>query len=269
MIVTDLDGTLFRTDKTISDYSKDVIMSCRTQGIQFVVATARMKLLVDHFIPDIPLDGYVCHNGAAVYYQGREIVSRRIGAAAVRKTLEALRSVNPSAKLAVQTNDTFYTNFDAALMTKAAVMKQRDISELPANLDAEKINVLVPSADAAASYAPLLHDDLYIVCSENAFGMIMRRDATKRNGVLAVAEASGIDVSEIAAFGDDYNDIDMLKTCGHAIAVANAIDKVKAIADDICPANDQDGLARWLEENVLKSMKNQIVSRRCGLTETR
>jgi Cof subfamily protein (haloacid dehalogenase superfamily) len=251
MIVTDLDGTLFRTDKTISDYTKSVIARCQERGIQFVVATARMKLLVDHFIPDIPLDGYICHNGAAVYYQGREIASRRIGAAAVRQTLDALRTANPGARLAVQTNDTFYTNFDAALMTKAAVMKQRDISEQPANLDAEKINVLVSSTPEAASYAPLLDDSLYIVCSENAFGMIMRRDATKRNGVLAVSEASGIGISDIAAFGDDYNDIDMLKTCGHAIAVANAIPEVKAIAHDICPANDDDGLAHWLEVHVL------------------
>lgn len=249
-IVTDLDGTLFRSDKTISDYSKGVITRCQSAGIQFIVATARMKLLVDHFIPDISLDGYVCHNGAAVYYHGREIASRRIGAQAVRETLDAIRTVNPDARLAVQTNDTFYTNFDAALMTKASVMRQLDLSELP-DIDAEKINVLVSSAAEAAEYAPLLDNSLYIVCSENAFGMIMRRDATKKNGVLAVAGASGTPVSEMAAFGDDYNDTDMLRVCGCAVAVANAIDEVKAIADDICPANDDDGLAHWLEEHVL------------------
>jgi Cof subfamily protein (haloacid dehalogenase superfamily) len=250
MIVTDLDGTLFRSDKTISDYSKAVIARCQAAGIRFVVATARMKLLVDHFIPDIPLDGYVCHNGAVVYYQGREIAAGRISAAQVIKTLGRIRKVNPGARLAIQAGNTFYTNFDASLMTKAAVMIQRDISALP-EIDAEKINILVSSAAEAAAYAPLLDDSLYIVCSENAFGMIMRKDATKRNGVRAIAEAAGIDISEIAAFGDDFNDVDMLKACGFAVAVANAIDEVKAIAGYVCEDNDHDGVAHWLEAHVL------------------
>jgi Cof subfamily protein (haloacid dehalogenase superfamily) len=251
MIVTDLDGTLFRSDKTISDYTKAVIARCQAKGIQFVAATARMKLLVDHFIPDIPLDGYICHNGAAVFFHGREIASCRISAAAVRQTLDNIRRVNPDAKLAVQANNTFYTNFDASLMTKASVMKQYNITELP-NLDAEKINVLVSSPAEAAGYAPLLDDELYIVCSENTFGMIMRKDATKSNGIRAIAAAAGIPLSDIAAFGDDYNDIDMLTTCGYAIAVENAIAEVKAIAGDICEDNDHDGLAKWLEAHVIR-----------------
>lgn len=250
MIVTDLDGTLFRTDKTISEYTKSVIARCQKHGIRFVVATARMKQLVDHFIPDIPLDGCICHNGAAVYYQSREIVSRRIGAAVVRKTLDSIRTVNPGARLAVQANGTFYTNFDASHMTKTSAVVQCDISDLP-ELDAEKINVLVSSAAEAASYAPLLDDSLYIVSSENAFGMIMRKDATKKNGVLDVALASGIPVSEMAAFGDDYNDIGMLRTCGHAVAVGNAIEEVKAIAGYFSEDNDHDGVARWIEKHVL------------------
>lgn len=251
LIVTDLDGTLFRTDKTISDYTKDVITRCRAKGVQFAVATARMKLLVDHFIPDIPLDGYICHNGAAVWYRGREIASRRIGADLVRETLGSLLNASPGARVAVQASDTFYTNFDAALMTKASVMRQLGISELP-DAGAEKINVLVSSAAEAAEYTPLLDESLYIVCSENAFGMIMRKDATKKSGVLDIARGAGIPVSEIAAFGDDYNDIDMLTTCGHAIAMGNAIPEVKAIASDVCEDNDHDGVAHWLEEHVLR-----------------
>jgi len=250
MIVTDLDGTLFRSDKTISQYSKDIIARCQAKGIQFVAATARMKLLVDHFIPDIPLDGYVCHNGAAVFYRGREIAAYRINAGMVRETLGNISKVCPGAKLAVQANDTFYANFDASMMTKASVMRQLDLSELP-ELDAEKINILVSSAAEAAEYARFLSDDLYIVCSENAFGMIMRKDATKTNGIRVIAEASGIAMSEIAAFGDDYNDMDMLNSCGIGVAMGNAIHEVKALADDICEDNDGDGVARWLQEHLL------------------
>lgn len=253
MIVTDLDGTLFRSDKTISAYTKSIIARCQALGVQFVVATARMKPLVDHFIPDIPLDGYICHNGAVVWYRGSEIASRRIGAASVRATLERIRAHNPDLKLSVQAGDTFYANFDASYMTKTSAMQQLELSALP-DLDAEKISILLSSAAEAAQYAPLLDDSLYIVCSENRYGMIMRRDATKQNGVRDIADAAGISPSDIAAFGDDYNDIDMLKACGHAIAVQNAISEVKAIAHDICEDNDHDGLAKWLEAHMLSAL---------------
>ncbi|BBB89727.1 MAG TPA: HAD hydrolase family protein [Methylomusa anaerophila] len=55
----------------------------------------------------------------------------------------------------------------------------------------------------------------------------------------------------VAAFGEDYNDVEMLRECGISVAVSTAIDEVKAVADDICGDCDEDGVARWLEENVL------------------
>jgi len=58
-------------------------------------------------------------------------------------------------------------------------------------------------------------------------------------------------MSEVIAFGDDNNDIEMLRECGTGVAVANAIDECKSSADHICGSCDDDGLAKWLEENVL------------------
>jgi len=57
--------------------------------------------------------------------------------------------------------------------------------------------------------------------------------------------------SEITAFGDDLNDIDMLEFSGISVAMVNALDNVKAVADYICDTNDNDGVAKWLEENLL------------------
>lgn len=54
-------------------------------------------------------------------------------------------------------------------------------------------------------------------------------------------------MKNVIAFGDDHNDIEMLRECGVGVAVANAIDEAKAVADYICDTSDNDGLARWLE----------------------
>jgi len=53
------------------------------------------------------------------------------------------------------------------------------------------------------------------------------------------------------AFGDDYNDIEMLRECGIGVAVDNAIYEAKVAADYACGGCDEDGVAKWLEVNVL------------------
>lgn len=60
-----------------------------------------------------------------------------------------------------------------------------------------------------------------------------------------------ISLSDIVAFGDDKNDMEMLKICGTGVAVANAISDVKGVADSVTLSNDEDGVAEWLAKNVL------------------
>lgn len=71
---------------------------------------------------------------------------------------------------------------------------------------------------------------------------------TKEKAILAVCEACRVDVSEIIAFGDDYADIGMLKLCGIGVAMGNAIQEVKDIADVITLSNEEDGAAVYLEK---------------------
>ena len=66
-----------------------------------------------------------------------------------------------------------------------------------------------------------------------------------------LVEHIGIDLSDVIAFGDDINDLGMLKLAGTAVAVSNAIDEVKAVADHITESNEQDGVAQFLERTIL------------------
>ena len=65
MIVTDLDGTYLRTDKTISEYSRKIITECRNKGLLFIIATARpIRAVKDFRVPESDYDGALFHNGA-------------------------------------------------------------------------------------------------------------------------------------------------------------------------------------------------------------
>ena len=55
----------------------------------------------------------------------------------------------------------------------------------------------------------------------------------------------------VVAFGDDINDLEMIKNCGVGVAVENGIEEVKSVAKFICDISDNDGVAKWLEERVL------------------
>ena len=66
-----------------------------------------------------------------------------------------------------------------------------------------------------------------------------------------LADHMGIDMTDVIAFGDDVNDLGMLKLAGTAVAVSNAIDEVKAVADHVTDSNDQDGVAKFLEATIL------------------
>jgi hydroxymethylpyrimidine pyrophosphatase-like HAD family hydrolase len=80
---------------------------------------------------------------------------------------------------------------------------------------------------------------------------IMHKDASKSKAVTALADYWGIKQSETVAFGDDVNDTDLLTHAGTGVAMGNAVGSVKTAADFGCEDNDNDGMAKWLESNVL------------------
>lgn len=67
-------------------------------------------------------------------------------------------------------------------------------------------------------------------------------------------EISGCTPEETAYFGDDHDDIEPIKMCGLGVAVSNAIDDVKAVADYIAESNDADGVARFVEQVLLRKL---------------
>jgi len=250
MIVTDLDRTLLRTDKTISDYTADVLNRCRQNGIKVAFATARPKRTVIQFCEKIPADSMILHNGAVIYVSDRIIKKCGISSDMKNHVLLSISRDFPEATISVEIDDMLYANFDVSAVWNNIQALQTDFSDLP-DKPADKIIIGVTSINDIDRLSKYLPNDLYIEMNEGKLGLIMNRSATKWHAIHDISQYFNIMADEIAAFGDDCNDIDMLKNCGIGIAVANAINEVKASADYICDTNDNDGVARWIEENVL------------------
>ena len=244
MIVTDLDGTLLKNDKSISTYTENVIKQLRNSGILFVVATARPIRAVKKFLPWVNYDAAIFHNGAVVI--DHDILLKNLGIRNPRKIVNSILADNPDYKIAVESNDVMYSNFNAEEIWEGInYIKTFDFKELEHSY-AEKIIVDSNSIEKMNKLKKYIADDLYMLLSENCIITIHNKQSTKINGIKILAERYDISPRQIVTFGDDYNDIDMLSSCGIGVAVENALPEVKKAAKEITESNEQDGVAKWL-----------------------
>ena len=104
-----------------------------------------------------------------------------------------------------------------------------------------------------ASHFPMC--DFLNYTGENLY-RFANRDAVKWTAVKAIAEHYGCNTDTFVAFGDDINDLEMIQKCGTGIAVKNAIPDVQAAAEYICDSNDNDGVAKWIEQHILGRIRS-------------
>lgn len=249
MIATDLDGTLLRRDKTISDYTASVLHRLREKGILFVAATARPVRTLREDLPFLKIDAGAFHNGAALWKNGE-----RIGGFGIENADAIARRIlagQPHSHISVECGEILYANFDAGTIWKdIAYVPTADFAEISGKT-ADKIIVEADSIEKVRAIEHYLPEHAYAQLCEGRLALCMHRLATKPDALRAIAASFGVEMAQVAAFGDDHNDIAMLNACGRGIAVANAIDEVKAAADELTFSNEEDGVARWIEQNIL------------------
>ncbi len=249
MIVTDLDRTLLRDDKTISGYTEKTLLELKKRGIPFVIATARPIRAVRQWLSFLRYDAAVFHNGAVIMAGERTIA--KYGIPKPERIVTAMLRDKPDRKISVESNDRMFSNMAAEeLWPGERYVKTTDFREI-AGLIADKILISAGTPEEMAALEPYTPEGAYLQLSENTIAMMMNRAATKLNGIRLLAERYGIGLSETAAFGDDYNDMDMLNACGMGVAVENALPEVKAAANGGGGRKEEDGGARWIRENVL------------------
>ena len=92
---------------------------------------------------------------------------------------------------------------------------------------------------------------VFLPFSDIPWYKLSKKGATKEKAITELCRHLNITASKIATFGDDFNDIGMLKLCGKGLAMENAITEVKESANKVCASNENDGVARWIEKNLL------------------
>jgi Cof subfamily protein (haloacid dehalogenase superfamily) len=253
MIVTDLDRSLLHTDKSISKYTKKILEKCKNMNISIVFATARPVRSTKIYMEEINPNAVIYHNGAIITAEQTILKYYGILPQKARKLLVKIEREYPEVTLSVETDDTLYTNFD--LDTNLGY-KKINFADLPETAVEKIIIGNMPIEKIKKEIDKYITNDLYLEINDSRFGFIMNKKASKWNGIKELSEYYKISVDKIVAFGDDLNDLEMIKRCGIGITMENGLDEVKKEADYICENNDKDGIAKWLEENIIKKRQN-------------
>ena len=272
LVVADLDGTLLHGAQTfeerfVSERSVATINRMHEAGYLFAIATARPVSTGFVFADRLPVDAVVYLNGALLDFDpvhsdmklltgarpAAEGHLTKIGFSSLRACevcRDVLKAV-PSVKIGIVMDDVRYTNFDVTEYWKTQTWQYTDFSDgdVPDGV-ADKI-ILFPNDDESERLRAVLPNDFELSISEGTLWMLMNPKANKRDALNTLCQHFAITTEQTVTFGDDLVDIGMMQVSGHAIAVANANPQVLAIADEICPSNDDDGVAQWIEERLL------------------
>jgi hydroxymethylpyrimidine pyrophosphatase-like HAD family hydrolase len=261
MIATDLDGTLVRSDDTVSAYSREVLQRVRDAGIRIVGATGRGPRLTELVRHDIPAaDFLVMGGGGRVVDLGdpeHPVVLRdeRLDGAALADLLAAIEGeVGGTLSVLIEAGDTHSSPLwgdpdpawrypdvvEARVRTEClggpvlkgfARLADCDVDELLA-----AARRVVPPSVATITQAGLGYIE---ICPPGV---------DKATGLAVVATALGVDPRDVLVFGDMPNDLPMFRWAGFGrVAVANAHPEVRAAADEVSSSNDDDGVARYLD----------------------
>lgn len=248
-IIVDLDRTLLHTDKTLSEYTVSVLRECKRSGIKIMVATARPWRTTKQYCEMIGCDGAVVSNGARVIC-GDKRTDHGICQGSAERLLNALNH-HSALRITLETGDRAYSNKP---IEDYETILSDDLISICGVEGALKILVHLDSEQTLSLVKKELTDDLYYTIAHGYLMQIMNISATKWNGIKAMLDICNCAPEEAVYFGDDNDDIEPIKMCNLGIAVSNASDEVKAVADDVAPSNDADGVARFIEKRILKRL---------------
>ena len=256
LICTDLDGTLLRNDKTISEENLKAIEYFKSEGGIFTFNTGRLPCMTTKFYDIVKPNAPACSlNGAGIYdiEAGEYILKYPLS----RSYTELLESVNEALPDVGYLLFAFYQehvckeneevlNYRRVKNVSAPVTDYREIEE-----DIAKILLVIKAGDEElmAKAAELLDrhpkaDEFDFIRSELTLYEILPKDVSKGKLLLKLADILNVDIKNTYAIGDYNNDVSMLKVAGVGIAVANATEEAKAAADFVTVSNEDDAIAR-------------------------
>ncbi len=247
VVVLDLDGTLLRSDKTVSDASAGLLQQLRRRGVILIIATARPRRAVRPLLPATLLgDWVVLYNGSQIWHRDRLVQEWTLAPDALRGLAETARAACPAAPIGCEYQDQLFVTRHFGRHWPAEAEREVDSAMLPTTGVLKIVIDLVDARLAARLRNALPAGCRMVVTDGGTLAQIMPAGTSKAAAVRIIVHRLGRRMDDVICFGDDHNDADLFAACAHSVAMANAPPSVRRLATHRTTSNDDDGVARYL-----------------------
>lgn len=245
VVALDLDGTVLRSDGTVSPRTILTLRRCVERGMRIVVATSRPpRSVAARLPPDFPGGTWICYNGAEIFEEGQRIAQFGISPELTQEIVHSIQHLAPDAAVSVEIDNCLYADRE---LHHAWAYEIVNLATLPARPAAKVLFDATQVSDLEILRAHFTGRCRVIVLDRGVLGQVMLAAVSKAAALRWVLEQSDLSIDDAIAFGDDLNDVEMLSECGIGVAMDNACAEVKAVADWVTLTNDEDGVALVLE----------------------
>lgn len=258
-IFSDMDGTLLNSRGDVSAENAQII---RESGIPFTLVSARSPMEMKAAIEQLNLTGpQIGYNGGLIFQKGHDgwdVLEEKVMAFEMVKTLvKKLQTDFSDLSISIYDLNHWYTDrIDAAIEFEQEITKISpdlvDFNELLAQ-ERDIFKIMLITFDELQLQAlveflqSLALPGIAFAQSGKTYLEVTNVAAVKSKGIQYIMDSEQLQVTETAAFGDGHNDLPMLEMVGRAMVMANALPEIKAVADQIVPSNNENGVGYGIQ----------------------
>lgn len=256
LIAVDMDGTFLNSQ---SDYNRDyfdtLFQEMRRQGVEFVVASGNQYAqLANFFVPYKSEINFAAENGGNVYVHGKPIYHAKMSNEVKRKVAKILPTFNPGFTVACGFKSAYVVDgltdeeYKFASFYFPVIRKVSNLAKI--NDDIIKYSLSFPGSDlekVANELNSKLNKDLNAILVGGDDIDLVIPGVHKANGIKKIQGRLNISDEEVAAFGDNGNDKEMLIHAKYGFAMGNAREDVKEVADEVIGNNNEDAVLKTIE----------------------
>ena len=257
LVATDVDGTLLDPTDRVTPRTRSALERAAAAGVGLVLVTGRPPRWIPPVVAQVGVVAgiAVCANGAVVYDAAtdRIVSARTVDAATLAELAATVAALLPQAGLAVELVHPVPSFVAEPSYRHAWVGSDHEIRPRAELVTRPAVKMLVRdprmrSEEIVAALAPAVGSAVDLTFSHpGGLVEISAPGVTKAVGLAEVAAGAGVAASDVVAFGDMPNDLEMLRWVGHGVAMGNAHPALKDVADEVTATNAEDGLALVLE----------------------
>lgn len=269
LCVCDMDGTLLNSDGLISIENERALKKLQEIGIEVIIASGRTDLMMKSYIKQLELKGHIiCCNGGLVkkIETGEVVYKKPIEKITAEKVIKycfenAVNFLVYTIDMVYSNRENqrakFYENLNLSISQEFHIpidyMEYVDVDKL-LKKDIFKVLIIEKDDERKDSIARYFSEmtGLAVVTSAKGLLDIMASGVSKGSAIKKLSEELKIDLKQVIAFGDNYNDLEMFEAAGFPIAMENAVEEIKSCSKYITRSNDESGVADAIDNLILK-----------------